>query len=83
VSQDHIGVFDSSIDGLTVVQALYAQEPNLSVRYFTDTKFFPYDDRTKSEITDRVIKSAQLVVQSGCTLLITACSAALGRFVYI
>lgn len=83
MSQNHIGVFDSGIGGLTVVQALYAQEPNISVRYFADTQFFPYGDRTKSEITDRVIKSAQLMVQSGCTLLIiacnTACSAALER----
>ena len=81
VSQDHIGVFDSGIGGLTVVQALYDKDPNLSIRYFADTKFFPYGDRAQSEITDRVIESAQVMVKSGCQLLIiacnTACSAAL------
>ncbi len=81
MSQDHIGVFDSGIGGLTVVQALYDKDPNLSVRYFADTKFFPYGDRTQSEIIARVIKSAQVMVKSGCKLLIiacnTACSAAL------
>ena len=81
MSQDHIGVFDSGIGGLTVVQALYDKDPNLSVRYFADTKFFPYGDRTQSEIIARVIKSAQEMVKSGCKLLIiacnTACSAAL------
>jgi len=45
-----IGVFDSGVGGLTVVNKLHMLLPHENIVYLGDTKRNPYGERTKSEI---------------------------------
>jgi glutamate racemase len=45
-----IGVFDSGVGGLTVLQEIYRQLPHESVLYFGDTARVPYGTRSAAEI---------------------------------
>ncbi|HEY9847539.1 MAG TPA: glutamate racemase [Candidatus Caenarcaniphilales bacterium] len=50
VPQAKIGVFDSGVGGLTVLQELYRQLPHESILYFGDTAHLPYGTRSPAEI---------------------------------
>ena len=45
-----IGIFDSGVGGLTVLQQLNRQLANESIIYFGDTARLPYGTRTHAEI---------------------------------
>ena len=45
-----IGVFDSGVGGLTVVNALSKALPNESIYYVGDTARVPYGNKSKSSI---------------------------------
>ena len=49
-----IGVFDSGVGGLTVLQEVHRQLPNESVVYFGDTARLPYGKRSPAEIIEYV-----------------------------
>ncbi len=49
-----VGVFDSGLGGLTVVQALAKSLKDLEIFYIADTLFAPYGEKSKEEILKRV-----------------------------
>ena len=51
-----IGVFDSGVGGLTVLQEIYRQLPQESVLYFGDTARVPYGTRSATEIYNLPVK---------------------------
>ncbi len=68
-----IGVFDSGLGGLTVVQALQKLLPSESIIYFGDTARVPYGNKSKeliieysSEITDFLIKNDAKIIVVAC-----------------
>ena len=46
-----IGVFDSGVGGLTVVQEIMNQLPNEEIVYFGDTARVPYGSKSKETVT--------------------------------
>lgn len=52
MSTKPIGVYDSGIGGLTVLQALQRQLPCENFVYFADTAHLPYGDKTPQQIRD-------------------------------
>lgn len=52
MSTKPIGVYDSGIGGLTVLQALQRQLPYENFVYFADTAHLPYGDKTPQQIKD-------------------------------
>lgn len=52
MSSKPIGVYDSGIGGLTVLQALRKQLPHENFVYFADTARLPYGDKTPQQIRD-------------------------------
>jgi len=71
-----VGVFDSGVGGLTVVEAIHRLMPALSVRYIADTAYFPYGDRTDAEVEQRALTLALRLVDEGCDLVVVACNTA-------
>ena len=45
-----IGVFDSGLGGLTVLEALIKKNPQNEYVYFGDTLNIPYGDKSKEEL---------------------------------
>ena len=51
-NQNFIGVFDSGIGGISVLNELIAHMPNENYIYFADTANFPYGKKSKAELFD-------------------------------
>lgn len=73
---DALGVFDSGVGGLTVVNALQKKLPNESIYYFADTLNLPYGSKKKSQIEDFSIQNCQFLLKQPVKALIIACHTA-------
>ena len=71
-----IGVFDSGVGGLTVLDECLAQLPSEDFVYFGDTAWFPYGDRTEAELRDRARNIADWLVSTGVKTIVIACNTA-------
>lgn len=71
-----IGVFDSGVGGLTVLQALRRTLPQASLHYVADTAYAPYGERTSDFIKGRSLAIADYLWRSGAQLLVVACNTA-------
>ena len=71
-----IGVFDSSVGGLTVLHELLVRLPHEDFLYLGDTARFPYGDREPEELCRFAIENAELLLARGAKLLVVACNSA-------
>lgn len=71
-----IGVFDSGVGGLTVLDECLAQLPAEDFVYFGDTAWFPYGDRTDAELRARAAAIARWLVATGVKTIVVACNTA-------
>ncbi|MCG8363436.1 MAG: glutamate racemase [Pseudanabaenales cyanobacterium] len=69
-----IGIFDSGVGGLTVLEELYRQLPNESILYFGDTARLPYGDRSPAEILQFVREILVWMREQGVKMVIMACN---------
>lgn len=69
-----IGVFDSGVGGLTVVQELLGQLPGESLIYYADTAHVPYGPREPEELKAFARNITAFLVEQGCKLIIVACN---------
>ncbi|CAN5884698.1 glutamate racemase [soil metagenome] len=85
VSADHanraannsaVGVFDSGVGGLSVVQHIRRLLPAESILYFADSGFAPYGDKTEAAIIERSLAAADFLVQKKIKALVIACNTA-------
>jgi glutamate racemase len=73
---DAIGVFDSGVGGLTVLDECLAQLPAEDFIYFGDTAWFPYGDRTDDELRARSEDIARWLIGIGVKTIVVACNTA-------
>lgn len=71
-----IGVFDSGLGGLTVLQALTARLPQQDFVYFGDNARAPIGRRSAAEIYALTIDGVSRLFAEGCELVILACNTA-------
>ena len=71
-----VGVFDSGLGGLTVLNAIMARLPDLPLIYFGDNAHAPYGVRDADDIHDLTIAGVQALFDQGCDLVILACNTA-------
>lgn len=71
-----IGIFDSGIGGLTVVQAIVTQLPKEDIVYFGDTAHLPYGEKSTSAIQAYSVKIADMLLKQHCKLILIACYSA-------
>ncbi len=72
--QAPIGIFDSGVGGLTVLNQLYRQLPNESIIYFGDTARLPYGIRSSAEILQFVREILTWMSQQHVKMVIMACN---------
>lgn len=75
-SSDAIGVFDSGVGGLTVMQQLIQQLPHERVIYFGDTARVPYGNKGKQTIERYSIENTISLLEKNIKLLVIACNTA-------
>ncbi len=71
-----IGVFDSGVGGLTVLDALRRRLPLEHFLYLGDTARLPYGTKSRDSITQYSMQAAELLVRRGIKCLVVACNTA-------
>lgn len=71
-----IGMFDSGLGGLTVLQAVVDLLPDEDVVYVGDTARYPYGERSAGQLRASSIAIADHLISLGAKLLVVACNSA-------
>ena len=71
-----VGIFDSGLGGLTVLDAVQKRLPDLPLVYFGDSAHAPYGVRDADDIFEKTTASVQQLFDAGCDLVILACNTA-------
>lgn len=71
-----VGIFDSGLGGLTVLDAVQKRLPDLPVVYLADSAHAPYGVRTADDIYTLTTAAVQRLFDAGCDLVILACNTA-------
>ncbi len=72
--QQRIGIFDSGVGGLTVLQQLYRQLPDESILYFGDTARLPYGTKSSEEILEFVHEIISWMLTENVKMILMACN---------
>lgn len=79
-----VGVFDSGIGGLSVLQALHAELPHQSFVYLADSAHAPYGERDEAYITRRTLDIARyLVREHNIQAMVVACNTATAAAIHL
>jgi glutamate racemase len=71
-----IGVFDSGVGGLTVLDECLAAMPAEDFVYFGDTALFPYGEKSRDELRERAEAISNWLIAEGVKLIVIACNTA-------
>ncbi len=71
-----IGVFDSGVGGLTVLNSIQQILPDEELLYLGDTARVPYGTKSPESIIRYSLQAAQVLVDRGIKLLVVACNTA-------
>jgi len=72
--KNKIGVFDSGVGGLSVVNAIQKALPELEVIYKDDKQHVPYGTRSIDEIHEFVKPILHEFIDEGCQVIVVACN---------
>ncbi len=71
-----VGIFDSGLGGLTVLEAVRKRLPDVPFVYFADSAHAPYGVRDADDIYGLTTKAVERLFDAGCDLVILACNTA-------
>ena len=71
-----VGIFDSGLGGLTVLDAVAKRLPDLPLVYYADSAHAPYGVRDADDIYDLTTTGVSRLWDAGCDLVILACNTA-------
>jgi glutamate racemase len=75
-SHKAIGVLDSGVGGLTVVQEIQRQLPHESIVYFGDTARMPYGPRSYEEVRRFALEIIEFLQTQEVKMVVVACNSA-------
>ncbi|HHL22714.1 MAG TPA: glutamate racemase [Aliiroseovarius sp.] len=71
-----VGIFDSGLGGLTVLDAVAARLPDVQFVYYADSAHAPYGVRDPDDIFDLTRAAVERLWDEGCDLVVLACNTA-------
>ncbi|MEL7212257.1 MAG: glutamate racemase [Pseudomonadota bacterium] len=71
-----VGIFDSGLGGLTVLDAVAERLPDMPLVYFGDSAHAPYGVRDADDIYNLTTAAVERLWDEGCNLVILACNTA-------
>ncbi len=74
-----IGVFDSGIGGLTVLDELLKEIPNEDYVFYADSGNNPYGEKTDEELYDITSNIVDYLIDKDCKIIVIACNTATTR----
>jgi glutamate racemase len=73
---DHIGIFDSGVGGISVLAEMLRILPYEKFYYFADSGFAPYGEKSKEEILERCFFITDHFLIKGIKAVVVACNTA-------
>ena len=77
----NIGIFDSGIGGITVLNEIIKLLPNENYIYYSDSINNPYGDKKDSKIKDICDNIVKMLIDRNCKIIVVACNTASARTV--
>ena len=71
-----IGVFDSGVGGLSILDEALRQLPDHDYLYFADSANAPYGEKPPEWIAERSLTVCQSLAEAGCQAIVVACNTA-------
>lgn len=71
-----VGVFDSGVGGLSVLQAIQKRLPALNLLYLADSAHAPYGELSVERILQRSEAATRFLLQQGASAIVVACNTA-------
>jgi glutamate racemase len=71
-----IGVFDSGVGGLSILDEAMRQLPDHDYLYFADSANAPYGEKPPEWIAERSLAVCQSLAEAGCQAIVVACNTA-------
>lgn len=71
-----VGVFDSGVGGLSILQALRARLPDESFIYVADSGHAPYGERSAAFVESRALAVAHFLISQQAKAMVIACNTA-------
>ncbi|MGQ3486481.1 glutamate racemase [Roseovarius pacificus] len=71
-----VGIFDSGLGGLTVLDAVQKRLPDVPFVYYGDNANAPYGVRDADDVYDLTTRAVARLWEAGCDLVILACNTA-------
>ncbi|THB67911.1 MAG: glutamate racemase [Gammaproteobacteria bacterium] len=71
-----IGVFDSGVGGLTVLNSIRKHLPYEKLLYLGDTARVPYGTKSKESVIRYAVQATQSLVEEGVKMIVIACNTA-------
>jgi len=69
-----LGIFDSGLGGLTVLQQLRSRLPHHDITYLADQAHVPYGDRTAEELLGYLRDNLAYLNEQGANVIVVACN---------
>ena len=76
MNKQPIGIFDSGIGGLSILEEINRILPNENIIYLADNKNCPYGNKDNSDIVKLSLKNTSLLIQMNCKIIVIACNTA-------
>ena len=76
MSQRAIGVFDSGVGGLTVLQAIRSRLPDEDLIYLGDTARVPYGTKSPETVVRYALQAARFLCERQVKMIVVACNTA-------
>lgn len=71
-----IGIFDSGVGGISILQALQKEMHNERFVYLADSQNAPYGSKDSSTIVNLCKKNTEWLLDKGCKIIVVACNTA-------
>lgn len=71
-----IGIFDSGVGGLSVLQHIRQALPDAQLVYVADSAHVPYGDKSPHYIEQRSLALSRFLISQGCDAIVIACNTA-------
>ena len=72
--ENPIGIFDSGIGGISILEKLKQLLPNENFIYLADNRNCPYGSKSKKEILSLSDKNCKKLIEFNCKIIIIACN---------
>ena len=71
-----VGVFDSGVGGISVLQHIHTLLPHEQLLYVADSKYAPYGNKTPQQIQSRCFEITDFLIEKGAKAIVVACNTA-------